>query len=124
VIATTLDTGALLALERRRQRALVFLRKAQLDHVPLVVPSVCVAEWWRGRTDLRERILAAVIVQHTTAELVRSAGEALAAVPTATCLDAIVMATAAQRGGVLLTSDVDDMTRLQSVFRNVRVLAV
>lgn len=120
----TLDTGALIALERRRQRMLGFLQIARADKITVVVPSVCIAEWWRGRTDVREKILAAVIVEHTDDALVRLTGEALAAVPTATCIDAMVMASAARRGGVVLTSDVDDLTRLQAAFPSVRVLGV
>jgi predicted nucleic acid-binding protein len=122
VSAFTLDTGALLALERRRQRTLAFLAIAKADKIPLVVPSVCIAEWWRGRTDVREKILATVIVEHTDDELVKLAGVALAAVPKATCIDAIVMASAARRGGIVITSDVEDLTRLQAAFPGVRVL--
>lgn len=122
--AFTLDTGALIALERRRQRMLGLLAVAREDGVPIVVPSVCIAEWWRGRTDLREKILAAVIVEHTDDALVKLAGDALASVPRATCIDAVVMASAARRGGVVLTSDVEDLTRLQRVFPAVRVLGV
>ncbi|MDB4997594.1 MAG: PilT protein domain protein [Myxococcaceae bacterium] len=120
--AFTLDTGALLALERRRQRTLAFLAIAKADKIPLVVPSVCIAEWWRGRTDVREKILATVIVEHTDDELVKLAGVALAAVPKATCIDAIVMASAARRGGIVITSDVEDLTRLRAAFPGVRVL--
>jgi predicted nucleic acid-binding protein len=120
----TLDTGALIALERRRQRMLGFLAIAKADKIPVVVPSVCIAEWWRGRTDVREKILAAVIVEHTDDMLVRLAGVALATVPAATCIDAMVMASAARRGGVVFTSDVGDMSRLQRAFPSVRVLGV
>jgi predicted nucleic acid-binding protein len=120
----TLDTGALIALERRRQRMLGFLAIAKADKIPIVVPSVCIAEWWRGRTDVREKILAAVLVEHTDDVLVRLAGLALATVPAATCIDAMVMASAARRGGIVLTSDVDDMIRLQTAFPSVRVLGV
>jgi hypothetical protein len=120
----TLDTGALIALERRRQRMLGFLGLAKADKIPVVVPSVCIAEWWRGRTAVREKILGAVIVEHTDDALVRLTGEALASVPTATCVDAMVMASAARRGGVVLTSDVDDLVRLQAAFPSVRVLGV
>ena len=122
--AFTLDTGALIGLERRRQRMLTFLAVARTDKVPLVVPSVCVAEWWRGRTDERDRILAALIVEHTDDALIRLAGQALAEVSSATCIDAMVMASAARRGGVVLTSDVDDLMRLQRAFPGVRVLSV
>jgi predicted nucleic acid-binding protein len=120
----TLDTGALIAIERRRQRMLAFLALARADKIPLVVPSMCIAEWWRGRTDVREKILAAVIVEHTDDALVKLTGEALATVPTATCIDAMVMASAARRGAVVLTSDVDDLLRLQTAFPSVRVLGV
>lgn len=121
--AFTLDTGALVALERRRQRMVGILKVARTDGIAIVVPSVCVAEWWRARSDIREKILAAVVVVHTDDALVKLAGEALAAVPASTCIDAIVMATAARRGGIVFTSDVGDMTRLQGVFPSVRVLA-
>ncbi len=122
--AFTFDTGALLALERNRQRAVAIFKTARVDRIPIVVPSMCVVEWWRGRTDVREKILAAVVVEHTDDALVRLTGEALATVPGATSVDAIVMATAARRGGVVFTSDVDDLTQLQRAFPSVRVLGV
>ena len=50
------------------------------------------------------------------------AGEALAALAHATVIDAIVMASAALRGDVVYTSDVDDVRRPQTFFRGVRVL--
>lgn len=58
------------------------------------------------------------------AELAKTAGEAIASVPGATTIDAIVMASAARRGDVVLTSDVDDLQALQRHFPTVRVLAV
>lgn len=124
MISFTFDTGALLALERRRQRMVAVVKTARADGIPIVVPGVCIAEWWRGRTDLRERVLAAVIVEHTDIALTKLAGEALAAVPGATCIDAMVMATAARRGGVVFTSDVGDLERLRAAFPAVRVLGV
>ncbi len=117
----TFDTGALIALERNRQRLVTIFKTARVDKVPIIVPSVCVAEWWRGRTDVRERILAAVIIEHTDDALVKLAGEALAIVRTATCIDAMVMASAARRGGMVFTSDVDDLSHLQVAFPSVRV---
>lgn len=122
--AFTFDTGALIALERNRFRMLTIFKTARVDRVPIIVPGVCIAEWWRGRTDLREELLASFIVEHTDDALVRVAGAALAAVRNASCIDAIVMATAARSGSVVFTSDVDDLTRLQSYFPAVRVLGV
>ena len=90
----------------------------------MTVPVVVVAEWWRGRTDVRRDILAAILVEPMGVELARSAGDALAAVRGATTIDAIVMASAARRGDVVLTGDVDDLTRLSGHFPATRVLGV
>ena len=120
----TLDTGALVALERREDRALRLLRVAKTRGQPVTVPAVVIAEWWRGRTDVREAILAALLIEPLVPAISRLAGEALAAVPAATTIDAIVMASAARRGGVVLTGDVDDLRRLAAFFPTVRVLAV
>ncbi len=119
----TFDTGMLIALERRQQRAAEAFRAIVRRGLLPVVPAVVYAEWWRGRTDVREEILAAVVVEDMSPSLCRAAGEALGAVRGATLVDAVVMASAALRGGgVLYTSDVDDMLRLQGHFSTVHVL--
>jgi predicted nucleic acid-binding protein len=120
----TFDTGALLALERRRQGMRAVLERALAQDQPITIPADVVAEWWRGRTDLREDILAAVDVEPLTVTLARAAGEALAAVRGATVVDAVVMASAAARGDVVYSSDVDDLERLRRHFPGVRVLGV
>jgi predicted nucleic acid-binding protein len=119
----TLDTGALIAIERRKQRALRIFTQAVEDDVLMVVPSVVVAEWWRARTDVRDALLRSVFVEHTDDELMKLAGLAQAAVSGATTIDAVVMASAARRGGVVYTSDVEDLERLRGFFPAVRVLA-
>lgn len=120
----TLDAGALIALERRRARVLQLLRAAAIRKMPVTVPVAVIAEWWRGRTDVREAILATMLIEPMDVALARSAGEALAAIPRATAIDAIVTASAARRGDVILTSDPSDLTRLADHFGSVRVLAV
>jgi predicted nucleic acid-binding protein len=120
----TFDTGALIALERRHQRIARVYRAAIADGLPVTVPSVVVAEWWRGRSDAREIVLRGVRVEATTSALARVAGEALAAIPGATVVDAIVMASAAQRGDIVYTSDFLDLQRLQARFPAVTLLAV
>lgn len=121
----TFDTGMLVALERRKRRALeVFRAIVQRGFLP-VVPAVVVAEWWRGRTDVREEILAAVLVDDMPPTLCRAAGEALAAVASATLADAVVMASASLRGGgVVYTSAPHDLTRLQRHFPTVHVVGI
>lgn len=119
----TLDTGMLIALERRRRRAEEFLLRAREQRIVPVVPADVIVEWWRGRSDRREAILSLVNVEPLTQRLAREAGEALAAVRGATATDAVVMASAASRGDVVLTSEVEELERLRAYFPSVRVLA-
>lgn len=121
-VALTFDTGALIALERRKQRMIDVVVRARQLRLPVMVPSVAIAEWWRGRTDARLRILAGVLVEPLDESLARAAGDALAAVVGATMADAVVMASAARRGCVVYTSDVADLERLRTFFPGVRVL--
>lgn len=120
----TLDTGALIAIERRKQRATDLVELARDQQAVLAVPIVVVAEWWRGRTNDRERILEAVNIQPLQLPVVKAAGEALAAIRRATAIDAIVMAFAASRGDVVFTSDPDDLEDLRTYFPSVRVLTI
>ena len=119
----TLDTGALIALERRRDRMLRALRAAREAGLPITGPSPVITEWWRGRSDVRERVLSFLRVDPVDADLARTAGEALAAIAGATAIDAIVMASAARRADIVSTSDPDDLTRRQRFFPSVRVLS-
>ena len=124
-VTFTFDTGMLIALERRKRRASEVLRAIVRRGLLPVVPAVVYAEWWRGRTDIREEILAAVIVEDMPPLLCRAAGEALGAVRGSSLADAVVMASAALRGGgVVYTADVDDLTRLTRHFPTVLVLPV
>ena len=120
----TLDTGALIALERRRQRMARVYTTAVASGLIVTVPAVVISEWWRGRTDVRDIVLRGVRVEVMDAGLAQSAGEALAAVRGATAVDAIVMASAARRGDAVYTSDFADLERLRAHFPAVRVLSV
>ena len=118
----TLDTGALVAIERRKQRGTQLLELARQRLAVLSVPVPVIAEWWRGRTDVRERILDVVNVEPLSLIVAKSAGEAQASVARSTAVDAIVMAFAASRGDVVFTGDTRDLERLRAFFRTVRVL--
>ena len=120
----TFDTGALIALERNKQRAVQIFQNTFRRGEEITVPAAVIAEWWRGRTDLREDILDSVVVELLDRAIARSAGEAMAAVKGASAIDAIVMASAARRGDAVLTGDVDDLERLRTHFPGVRVLRV
>ena len=90
----------------------------------IVVSQVVLAEWWRGRSDWREKILAMLVVEPLTDARAKLAGEAVARVAGATTIDAVVMASAASRGDTVFTSDQDDLERLRAFFPGVRVLSV
>lgn len=124
-VTFTFDTGMLIALERRKQRATEAFRNIVRRGFLPIVPAVAYVEWWRGRSDIREDILAAVVVEDMPPSLCRAAGEALGAVKGSTLADAVVMASAALRGGgIVYTADVDDLKRLQRHFPTVSVLPV
>lgn len=120
----TFDSGALIGLERRRQRIIEVRQAALRAGVRVTVPAAVVTEWWRGRTGLRDDILASLRVEPLTEATARLAGEALAHVKGATAIDAIVMASAALRGDFVYTSDVADLERLRLHFPSVRVFGV
>jgi predicted nucleic acid-binding protein len=120
------DTGALIAAERRKQRASRFLQLVQMGRARILVPLPVVAEWWRGRTDAREELLGTTEIVASVATA-KAAGEALARlkdVDSKLTIDAIVMATAALLDAVVLTSDPRDLERLGACFPGVVVLSV
>jgi hypothetical protein len=123
-VGLTFDTGALIALERRTQRMWEIYRTAMHEAIPITVPTAVVVEWWRGRTDVRERILNGLRVEPLSGALAQTAGEALVAIKSASAIDAVVMASAAMRGDVVYTSDMVDLERLRRHFPGVRVLSV
>jgi predicted nucleic acid-binding protein len=73
------DTGAMIAVERGKQRATRFLQLVRLGRARIIVPLPVVAEWWRGRTDAREEILSSTEVVGSLAAA-KAAGIALGSV--------------------------------------------
>jgi predicted nucleic acid-binding protein len=120
----TFDTGALIALERKRQRMAQIFARAVERRMRMTVPAIVFAEWWRGAGPLASRIRESMIIEPVDESLAAIAGEAMAVVKGATINDAIVMASAATRGDGVYTSDYDDLTALGRRFPSVRVLAV
>jgi predicted nucleic acid-binding protein len=124
VSGLTFDTGVLIALERRQQRAWNIYREARNCKVRITVPTPVIAEWWRGRTDAREHVKSGMCIESLSESIADLAGEALGEVSGSTVVDAIVMASAALRGDIVYTSDVEDLERLRAFFPTVRVLAI
>jgi predicted nucleic acid-binding protein len=117
----TFDTGALIALERRERRMRTVMLAATEDGMAITVPAGVIIEWWRGSARQAE-ILESITVEPTTPQLAKLAGEAIAAVPGSGPIDALVMASAAQRGDIVYTSDFEDLDRLGKHFPAVRIL--
>jgi predicted nucleic acid-binding protein len=120
-----LDTGALIAAERGKERVSRFFRLAHMGRADLFIPLPVVAEWWRGRTRLRDSILAATTVS-ASLSAVKAAGVALGKahdVDAKLTVDAIVMATAALLDAVVVTGDPEDFDRLSPHFPGVTVLS-
>ena len=117
----TLDTGALIGLERRDRWITKRLDAWRADNTKVTVPAAVLAEWWRGSD--RAEILSMVDVEPMTAVIAMAAGLALGEVRDAHVVDAIVMASAALRGDLVYTVDFDDLMRLRGHFPTVRVFS-
>lgn len=120
----TYDTGMLIGIDRRSHRANAVHEWLREERIRVTVPWIVVAEFWRGRTDRRDAILRSVDVEAPSVQLAKNAGVALGGVKRATLADAIVMASAALRGDVVYTGDIDDLGRLQRHFPSVRLIGI
>jgi predicted nucleic acid-binding protein len=120
----TLDTGALIALERGAKRMRVQIKVASETGTRITVPAPVLIEWWRAGFGRRhEDILAPMHIEPTNARIAKAAGAALTTIH-ASVVDAAVMASAALRGDVVFTTDLDDLTQLQTHFPSVRLFSV
>jgi predicted nucleic acid-binding protein len=127
----TLDTGALIALEKKRKGMGEVVEAARLGQVVITVPSNAIAEWWRGRTDRRDYVRKMFVIKEVDEEIAKLAGEALAwlkrhrgDVDDKVTIDATVIATAALYGPYLYTGDFDDMQRFEAFFRSVKLFGL
>jgi predicted nucleic acid-binding protein len=124
----TFDTGALIALERRRNATRKVYATAIDSGFVITVPTVVVTEWWRAGHLEKERfvILRSVHVEPLLEHVARLAGAALGLTRGAGAIDAIVMASAALRGDTVYTSDPHDLAALQKAnpgFARVQIVA-
>lgn len=114
--AVVLDAGALIAFERGNGRARALVREALRAGVRLVVPAGVLAQVWRGAA--RQAPLRALLKGPTTEVpvldqvLAEAAGVLCARTGTSDVIDASVVLTARRTRAVVVTSDVDDISRL------------
>ena len=121
----TLDTGALIAFERNNRAVVGIISRCLTLGLRLAVPAGVVAQAWRdGRSQARlARLLGSDLVEIDILDdkAARAAGQLCGATRTADVIDASVVLCARNRGHGVLTSDVDDLNRLDPSVRYVAV---
>ena len=111
-----LDTGALIALDRRDKRMIALLHRALAQGRAFRVPSGVVGQAWRnGRVPvtlarfLRSEEVEIVLLDD---QLARSCGELCGAAKASDVIDASVVIVARERRDLIVISDPDDIRRL------------
>lgn len=121
----TLDASALIAVERLDRDVLALLRLARANGLAVTVSAGVLAQVWRdGQRQVRlARLLASanVEVEPLDERRARQAGQLCGACGTSDVVDASVVLCARERRQRILTSDVDDLRRLDPAAVLVRV---
>ena len=124
----TLDTGALIQLEKGNRKAAQVLAAATDEGLPIRLPAAVLAEFWNGRHGRSITMLIEAATLADTRLLAQAAGEAPAgrgrARRSPSVVDALVAATAHAFGDAVLTTDPDDFRTLAHHFRGLRVIAL
>jgi len=115
-VALVLDAGALIAFERADPRMRALCREALRTRARLVVPAGVVGQVWR---DGARQVVLRALLSATTTEVVpldrvlaEAAGTLCGRVGTSDVIDASVVLTARRERAAVVTSDVDDLRRL------------
>lgn len=117
----TLDTGALIAVERGDRRLQALLDEATATGSDLAVPAGVIAQAWRG--SLRQARLARFLALSSVTAVVldepeaRAAGALCGRAGTADVVDASVVICARARGHSVVTGDPDDIAALDPALR-------
>ena len=111
-----LDAGSLIAFERGNERMRALVREALKSGARLLIPAAVLGQVWRGSP--RQAPLRALIKGPTTTVpaldqvLAEAAGVLCGRTATSDVIDASVVLTARRVRAVVVTSDVDDLRRL------------
>ena len=121
----TLDAGALIAFERNDRAVVAIVARAREHNIPLAAPAGVVGQVWRdGSRQVRlARLLGSDLVDVVPLDdaRARAAGQLCGVAGTHDVIDASVVLCARQRSHGVLTADADDLKRLDSSLRYVRV---
>ena len=114
----TLDSGALIAFERNDRRLVTVLARALEAGLPIAVPAGVVGQVWRdgARQSRLARLLGSDAVQVVPLDdrAARAAGQLCGATRTADVIDASVVLCARERRQTVITSDAEDLRRLDA----------
>lgn len=112
----TLDSGALIAFERAKRAAITLVGRALERGDTLAVPAGVIAQVWRdgSRQVHLVRLLASAIIEVVVLDdpTARAVGQLCGVAGTADVVDASVVFCARQRGHKVVTSDADDLRRI------------
>lgn len=109
------DTGAVLAGERNAQTLWAFHREVLSLRIRPVVPSVVLAQGWRGGPQHNlSRLLKGCVIESLAENAAREVGRLLGASGSSDVVDAAVVVSAVSRGDLVVTSDPDDLGALAS----------
>lgn len=121
----TLDSGALIAFERNQRAVVALVARAHERGDRLAVPAGVVAQVWRdGRRQVRlVRLLGSPLVDVVPLDdhAARAVGQLCGVSGTTDVVDASVVLCARQRGHRVLTSDPDDLRRIDPRLQMVAV---
>jgi hypothetical protein len=121
----TLDAGALIAIDRGDRRMIALLAQALADSCAIRVPAGVVGQAWR---DGRRQVALARFLRAGEVEVVpldttlsRACGELCAHTKTSDVIDASVVIVAHGHEDVIVTSDPNDLRRLDARAPIVRI---
>ena len=120
-----LDAGALIQFERGERKTRLLVEEARKAKAVLAIPAGVLGQVWRDGS--RQVRLAALVTSPGTVveplgkQLAQAAGALCGRTGTADVIDATVVLTARRRQAVVVTSDADDLRRLDPGVRLVEV---
>jgi hypothetical protein len=121
----TLDTGALIAIERASPRMQALLDEANLAGLTIDVPAGALAQAWRG-TPRQARLARLLRITNVTVRPLDEAGAKAAGAlcghaRTSDVIDASVVINARRNQHSVITSDPDDLHRLDPTVRIITI---
>ncbi len=119
----TLDTGALIAVEKHSRRIWTVIKRAYGEAATITVPAVVVAQAWRGNHAAVVRLLRGCHIEPMDEAHARAVGNLLAKASSNDIVDATVVLGAIHRNDMVVTSDPDDILAIaQSVGGQLKII--